>query len=93
MMMMMMMMIMVMIIIIIIIITVTTYMPKPVCEEGDVTVLWNQAVHTDREVTANRTDIIIRNRFEALYFSRCVASFRRRHVLLKYRYVLNCTAS
>jgi hypothetical protein len=32
-------------------------MPKPVCEE-DVTVLWNQAVHTDREVTANRPDII-----------------------------------
>jgi hypothetical protein len=22
-------------------------MPKPVYEEGDVTVLWNQAVHTD----------------------------------------------
>ena len=36
-------------------------MPKPVCEEGDVTVLWNQAVHTDREVTANRPDIIIKN--------------------------------
>jgi hypothetical protein len=34
-------------------------MPKPVYEEGDVTVLWNQAVHTDREVTANRPDIII----------------------------------
>ena len=33
-------------------------------EEGDVTVLWNQAVHTDREVTANRPDIIIRNRKE-----------------------------
>ena len=33
-------------------------MPKPVCEEGDVTVLWNQAVHTDREVTANSPDII-----------------------------------
>jgi len=30
-----------------------------VCEEGDVTVLWNQAVHTDREVTGNRPDIII----------------------------------
>jgi hypothetical protein len=30
-----------------------TRMPKPVYEEGDVTVLWNQAVHTDREVTAN----------------------------------------
>ena len=29
-----------------------THMPKPVCEEGDVTVLWNQAVHTDREVNS-----------------------------------------
>ena len=28
-------------------------MPKPVCEEGDVTVLWNQAVKTNREVTVN----------------------------------------
>ena len=37
-------------------------MPKPVCEEGDVTVLWNQAVHTNREVTANRPDIIIKNK-------------------------------
>jgi hypothetical protein len=27
--------------------------------EGDVTVLWYQAAHTDREVTANRPDIII----------------------------------
>ena len=34
------------------------------CEEGDVTLLWNQAVHTDREVTANRPDIIIKNRKE-----------------------------
>ena len=25
-----------------------THMPKPVCEEGDVTVSWNQAVHTER---------------------------------------------
>ena len=25
-----------------------THMPKPVYEEGDVTVLWNQAVHTER---------------------------------------------
>jgi len=37
-------------------------MPKPVYEEGDVTVLWNQAVHTDREVTADRPDIIIKNK-------------------------------
>ena len=26
--------------------------------------LWNQAVHTDREVTANRPDIIIKNKKE-----------------------------
>jgi len=38
--------------------------PKPLCEEGDVTVLWNQAVHIDREVTANRPDIIIKNKKE-----------------------------
>jgi hypothetical protein len=37
-------------------------MPKPVYEEGDVRVLWNQAVHTDTEVTANREDIIINNK-------------------------------
>ena len=37
-------------------------MPKPVYEEGEVTVLWNQAVHTEREVTANRPDIIINNK-------------------------------
>jgi len=39
-----------------------THMPKPVFEEGDVTVLWNQAVHTDREVKANRPYIIIKNK-------------------------------
>jgi hypothetical protein len=39
-----------------------THMPKPVYEEGDVTVLWNQAVHTDREVKENRPDIIIKNK-------------------------------
>jgi hypothetical protein len=33
-------------------------MPKPGYEEGDVTVLWNQAVHTNRKVTANTPDII-----------------------------------
>ena len=41
-----------------------THMPKPACEEGDVTVLWNQVVHTDREVKANRPDIIIKNKKE-----------------------------
>jgi len=33
-------------------------------EAGDVTALWNQVVHTDREVTANKLDIIIKNKKE-----------------------------
>jgi len=41
-----------------------THMPKPVYEEGDITVLWNQAVDTDSEVSANRRDIIIKNKKE-----------------------------
>jgi len=47
-----------------VIIIIIIHMPKPVFEEGDVTVLWNQAVHTDREVTANRPDIKIKNKKE-----------------------------
>jgi hypothetical protein len=39
-------------------------MLKPVHENGDVTLLWNQAVYRDREVTANRPDIIIKNKKE-----------------------------
>jgi len=39
-------------------------MPRPVLEDGDVTVLWNQAVKTDREVTTNRPGIIIKNKKE-----------------------------
>jgi hypothetical protein len=41
-----------------------THTPKPVCEHEDVTVLWNHEVHTDREVTANRPDIIIKTKKE-----------------------------
>ena len=39
-----------------------THMSQPVYEEGDVTMPWNQAVHADREVTANMPDIIIKNK-------------------------------
>jgi hypothetical protein len=41
-------------------------MPKPVYEADDVTVLCNQSAdrQTDREVTANRPDIIIKNQKE-----------------------------
>jgi hypothetical protein len=37
---------------------------KPICELDDVTVLWNKAAHTDREVMANRPDIITENKRE-----------------------------
>jgi hypothetical protein len=39
-------------------------MPKPVTEHEDVTVLWNQGIQTDREVLANRPDIIVKNKKE-----------------------------
>ena len=54
-------------------------MPKPVCEEGDVTVLWNQAVHTDTEVTANRPDIIIKSKKgENMHTDRCGNTCRQK---------------
>jgi hypothetical protein len=37
---------------------------KAVCKQEDVTVLWYQGLHTDRELTANKTDIIIKNKKE-----------------------------
>jgi hypothetical protein len=64
--------------IIIIIIIIIIIMPKPVYEEGDVTVLWNQAVHTDREVRANRPDIIIiKQKRENMHTDRCVNTGRQ----------------
>ena len=49
-----------------------THMPKQVHEEGNVTVLWNQAVHTDSELTANGLDIIIKNKkSENIHTDRC----------------------
>jgi hypothetical protein len=38
--------------------------PKPVYEQEDVTVFWNQAGHIDRELTANRPHTIIKNKNE-----------------------------
>jgi hypothetical protein len=42
-------------------------MPKPLYEQEDVTVLWNQVVHTDREVMANRPDMINKNKQDKTY--------------------------
>jgi hypothetical protein len=38
-----------------------SHIHKPVRQHEDITVLWNQGVQTDREVLANRPDIIIKN--------------------------------
>ena len=60
-----------------------TQLPKPVYEKGDVTVLWNQAVHTEREVTANMPDIIIKNTKEKTYTLLDVAKPADRNVVQK----------
>ena len=60
-----------------------THMPKSVYEEGDVTVLWNQAVHTDREVTANRQDIMIKYKKEKTCTLIDVAILADRHFVQK----------
>jgi hypothetical protein len=38
-----------------------SHIPEPVCQHEDITVLWNQGIQTDREILANRTDVIIKN--------------------------------
>ena len=52
------------IIIIIIIINraIGTHTPSPVCEKEDVTIFWNPGVHADRDVTANKPHLIIKNK-------------------------------
>ena len=52
-------------------------------QEGDVPVLWNQAVHTDTEVTANRPDIIIKNNKEKTWILIDVAIPADRNVVQK----------
>jgi hypothetical protein len=41
-----------------------THAPNPICEHENVTVLCNQGVHTERQVTANKPDIVIENKKE-----------------------------
>jgi len=60
-----------------------THMPKPVYEEGDITVLWNQAAHTDTEVTSNKLDIIIKNKKEKTCTLIDVAILADRNVVQK----------
>ena len=56
---------------------------KPVYEQEVVTVLWNQAVHTDKEVTASRQDIIINNKKEKTHILIDVAMPADRNIMQK----------
>jgi len=60
-----------------------THMPRPVYELEDVTVLWNQAVHTDREVAAKRPDVIIKNKQDKTFILIGVAIPTDRNVMQK----------
>jgi len=50
-------------------------MPKPMYEQE---VLQNHAVYTDREVTANRPDIIIKNIKKNMHTDRCGNTCRQK---------------
>ena len=56
-----------------------THMSKPVYGKGDVTVLCNQAIHADTEVTTNRPDIIIKkHKRENMHTDRCGNTCRQK---------------
>ena len=38
--------------------------PPTVTENNDITILWDMPIHTDREIKANRPDIVIKNKIE-----------------------------
>jgi G:T-mismatch repair DNA endonuclease (very short patch repair protein) len=55
-----------------------THMPKPVHEQEVIRVLWNQAVQTDTEFTAQRPDIVIKNKRENMYTHGCGNTHRQK---------------
>jgi hypothetical protein len=60
-----------------------SHIPKPVTEHEDVTVLWNQRIQTDRDVLANRPDIIIKNKKDKTCLSIDVAIPSDKNVIQK----------
>jgi hypothetical protein len=56
---------------------------KLVCQHEDITVLWNQGVQIDREVLANRPDIIIKNKKDKICLLVDVAIPSDRNVIQK----------
>jgi len=60
-----------------------THKPKPVREQEDVTVLWYQRIHTNREFMANRHDMIIKSKQEETCIPTGVAVPADRNVVQK----------
>jgi hypothetical protein len=60
-----------------------SHIHKPVCKNVDITVLWNQGVQTDREVLANRPNIIIKNKKDKICLLIDVATPSDRNVTQK----------
>jgi hypothetical protein len=57
------------------------HIPKAVCQNEDITVLWNQGVQTDREVLENRLDILIKSNKDKIYLLVDVAIQSDRNVI------------
>jgi hypothetical protein len=60
-----------------------SHIPKSVCQHEDITVLWNQGVQIDKEVLANRSDIIIKNKKDKICLLIDVAIPSDRNVIQK----------
>jgi hypothetical protein len=60
-----------------------SHIPKSVCENEYIRVLWNQWVQTDREVLANRQVIIIENKKDKICLLIDVAILSDRNVIQK----------
>jgi hypothetical protein len=60
-----------------------SHIPESICQHADITVLWNQGVQTDREVLANRPDIIIKDKKHKVCLQIGVAIPSDRNVIQK----------
>jgi hypothetical protein len=60
-----------------------THIPKSVSQHEDITVPWNQGAQTDREVLANRPNIIIKNKKDKICLLIDVAIPSDRNVIQK----------
>ena len=68
--------------------------PNTVVEGKDVVILWDMPIHTDKEITANRPDIVIRDKLENKCFfidvsvpSQCNVGYKETEKLSKYKYL------